>query len=231
MPEAQARTAMLIGAGGVAELARCRVAVFGLGGVGGAACEALARSGIGALDLFDDDVVAPSNLNRQLVALHSTVGRPKVEVMRDRIADINPAAEVEARQLFVHADSIDRLPLHRYDYVVDAVDNMAAKLLLVQRAFEAGTPVISCMGTGNKLDPARFEVADLADTSVCPLARIMRRELRRRGIEHVKVVYSREEPREQQAVEGRHPPGSLSAVPPVAGMLLAAAVLRDLGGV
>ena len=226
----QDRTVQLIGAQAAGRISAASVAVFGLGGVGAAAAEALARAGVGRLTLVDRDVVSPSNLNRQLLALHSTLGLPKAEVMRARIADINPQAQVEAHVLFVTAESIGQVSLRGHDYIVDAVDNMTAKLLLVQCAQAAGVPIISCMGTGDKLDPTRFEVADISETSVCPLARIMRKELRARGVEHLKVLYSKEPPLRHGPQEGRHPPGSLSPVPPAAGMMLAAAVLRELMG-
>lgn len=241
------RTAMLIGEDGVACLAAKRVAVFGIGGVGGTACEALARAGVGALDLFDDDTVAESNINRQVVALHSTVGQPKTSVMARRIADINPACKVRGHRVFYTPQNADEFPLEHYDYIVDAVDTVSAKLEIITRAKAAGVPVISAMGAGNKLHPELFEVADIEKTSVCPLARVMRRELKKRGIRGVKVVYSKEEPlaipaekqpEEQPAAEAPvRPgtpktvvPGSISFVPAAAGLVLAGAVVRGLLG-
>lgn len=190
--EENSRSAWLLGEEGLQRLAAARVLVFGLGGVGGHAAEALARAGVGALTLVDGDTVAPSNLNRQLVALHSTLGQPKVEVMRRRIADIAPACQVEARQLFYLPENADSLPFAGYDCIVDAVDTVSAKLCIIQRAEAAGVPVISCMGTGNRLHADCLRLGDLAETQGCHLARVMRRELRRRGIEHVPVLYSTE---------------------------------------
>lgn len=188
------RTEMLLGSGGVAKLAGSRVAVFGIGGVGGYVCEALARAGVGGLDLFDDDAVAESNLNRQLTALHSTLCQPKAEVMAARIGDINPACRVRTHCVFYTPEVAGDYPLDIYDYVVDAVDTVAAKLELIWRSKAAGVPVLSVMGAGNKLRPELFRVADIEQTRICPLARVMRRELRRLGIRDVKVVYSEEEP-------------------------------------
>ena len=236
------RTEAIFGEAAMKRFAAARVAVFGIGGVGGFAVEALARSGIGALDLFDDDTVAPSNLNRQLIALHSTLGRKKTEVMRERILDINPEAAVTVHNLFYLPETAARIDLSVYDYIIDAVDTVSAKLELVCRANQAGVPIICSMGAGNKLDPTRFEVADIYKTSVDPLARVMRRELKKRGIRHLKTVYSKEEPsalkREitNTAVAGRpgdskkQAPGSLAFVPSVAGLILAGEVLKDLAG-
>ena len=248
MPEWNARTALLLGEEGVALLAEKRVAVFGIGGVGGHACEALARAGVGALDLFDDDIVAESNLNRQLVALRSTLGQPKAEAMRDRIADINPGCRVQAHRVFYLPQNAAEHPLGLYDYVVDAVDTVSAKIALVENARAAGVPVICSMGAGNKLHPELFTVADIEKTSVCPLARVMRTELRKRGIRGVKVVFSTEPPLSVRAlpaetaeVTAENParpgspkqqvPGSISFVPAAAGLVLAGAVVRDLLGV
>ena len=233
------RTERLLGARAMAALAQARVAVFGIGGVGGHVCEALARSGVGALDLVDDDQVALSNLNRQIIATHQTLGRDKVEVMRERILDINPRAVVRARKCFFLPENADDFPFGEYDYVVDAVDTVAAKLALIMKARECGVPVISAMGAGNKLDPTRFRVSDVYETTVCPLARIMRRECRKRGIEHLKVVWSDEPPLTPiEAAEGVaapadiHPrravPGSTAFVPAVAGLIIAGEVVRDL---
>ncbi|MGI6270368.1 MAG: tRNA threonylcarbamoyladenosine dehydratase [Candidatus Howiella sp.] len=226
MDERFSRTARLIGRESVERLNQCTVAVFGLGGVGAAAVEGLARGGIGGLLLIDRDVVDITNLNRQLLALTSNLGRPKAEVMRDRVLDIHPAARVRAQQIFVHHDTMGEIDLSGVDYIVDAMDNLTAKLLLAETAEEKGIPLISSMGTGNKLDPTRFEVADIYETSICPLARIMRKELRKRGIDRLKVVYSRE-PALCPDGDPRLP-ASISFVPPVAGMILAGEVIKDL---
>ncbi len=230
-----ARTALLLGQQAIERLATCRVALFGLGGVGSFTAEALARAGIGQMTLVDGDCVSPSNLNRQLVALHSTLGVPKVAVMAARIRDINPLAQVEPLERFYLPENADTLDLAHFDYVVDAVDMVVAKVALAVRAKEAGVPLISCMGAGNKLDPTRFEVEDLFKTEVCPLCKVMRRELRQHGVTALKVVYSREPPRRPSAdtqtsdsPAGRVPTGSVSFVPSVAGLLLAAEVVRDL---
>lgn len=217
------RTEQLLGKEALARLAKARVAVFGIGGVGGHAAEALGRSGVGFLDLYDKDTVSLSNINRQAAALESTLGEPKAEVMRRRILDINPEAQVRAIPCFYLPETAGAFDLGEYDYIVDAVDTVTAKLELAVRAKEAKVPIISCMGAGNKLDPTRFEVADLYQTSVCPLAKVMRRECRVRGIERLKVVYSKEEPVIRKAV-----PGSVAFVPPVAGLILAGEVVKDL---
>ncbi len=232
------RTAMLLGEEGIRRLRGARVAVFGLGGVGGHAAEALARSGVGALDLVDPDVVSLTNLNRQLVATHATLGRLKAEVMAERIRDIAPDIRLELYPLFYLPENADRVDLTRCDYVVDAIDTVTAKLALIARAKAAGVPVISAMGAGNKLDPTALRVADISQTRVCPLARIMRRELARRGIEGVKVVYSLEPPapvhadlREETAGEGaprRDVPGSTAFVPAAMGLIMAGEVVKDL---
>ncbi len=223
------RSAALIGDEGILRLQRARVAVFGIGGVGGYVCEALARSGVGALALFDRDVISVSNLNRQIIALHSTVGRPKVEVMRERILDISPQAEVEANHLFYMPENADSVDLSRFDYIADCIDTVSAKVELICRARAAGVPIISSMGTGNKLDPTRFSVVDLAKTEGCPLARVMRRELRARGIVHLPVIFSPEPPRTVQAVpaeEGRRStPGSIAFVPSAAGLVMAGEIV------
>ena len=229
------RTAMVLGASAVENLKNARVAVFGVGGVGGAICEALARAGVGSIDLFDNDSISLSNINRQIIALHSTVGSPKVEVMKQRILDINPDCIVTAHQVFYLPENADQYPLDGYDYIADAIDTVSAKLELAVRAKSAGVPLISSMGTGNKLDPSRFEIADISKTFGCPLARVMRRELKVRGIHHLKVVFSPEEAvtppsdaPEASTVNGKQPPGSLSFVPPVAGYLIAGEIVRDL---
>ena len=188
--EEHIRSAMLLGEDAIKKLTTARVAVFGVGGVGGYVCEALARAGVGELHLFDNDVVSLSNINRQIIALHSTVGRSKVEVMRERILDINPDCRVVTHQIFYLPENADNFPLSDFDYVADAIDTVSAKIELAVRATAAGIPLISAMGTGNKLDATRFCVTDLSKTSGCPLARVMRRELKARGITHLKVVYS-----------------------------------------
>ena len=193
--EQWSRTQMLIGSESLSRLFRARVAVFGIGGVGGYAVEALARSGIGAIDLIDSDKVSISNLNRQIIATHKTIGWYKTEVMRERILEIHPDCKVRVHNCFYLPETQEEFDFRQYDYVVDAVDTVTAKLAIILQAKEAGTPVISSMGTGNKLDPTAFEVADIYETSVCPLARVMRRELKKRGVKSLKVVYSREEPR------------------------------------
>ncbi len=242
MSEELCRTEWLLGKLAMERLRCARVAVFGIGGVGGYAAEALARSGVGALDLVDRDVVSRSNLNRQIIALHSTIGRSKVEVMRERILDINPEAQVRAWQLFYLPETADQFDFRQYDYIVDAVDTVTAKLELAVRAQEAEVPLISCMGAGNKLDPTGFRVADIGETFGCPLARVMRRELRKRGIPRLKVVFSPEPPRKPMAEpedegsrkegkEGRPSPGSIAFVPSVAGLIAAGAVIRDLADV
>ncbi len=229
------RTALLLGEEGVHRLEKSRVAVFGIGGVGGYVAEVLARSGVGSLDLIDKDDVSLSNINRQILALHSTVGRLKVDVMKERILDINPEAQVHTYPHFFLPDTAGDFDFSQYDYVVDAVDTVSAKIALILKAKEAGVPVISSMGAGNKLDPSRFEVADIYETSVCPLARVMRRELKKRGVDRLKVVYSREEARipleiRKDKESGKITPGSLAFVPSAAGLLLAAEVVMDLAG-
>ena len=229
------RTRMLLGTEAVEKLQRARVAVFGIGGVGGYTVEALARSGIGALDLIDHDTVSVSNLNRQILATHSTVGLPKVEAAKRRILDINPDCVVRTHPVFYTPETAHLFDFTRYDYVVDAIDTVTGKLQLVEAARAAGTPIICCMGTGNKLDASAFEVADISKTTMCPLARIMRKELSKRGIRHLKVVYSREEAltptgweEEAAALGKRQIPGSVAFVPGAAGLILAGAVIRDL---
>lgn len=227
------RTELLLGREAIEKLKKARVAVFGLGGVGSFAAEALCRAGVGSFALFDKDTVAPSNLNRQLVALSSTLGKPKAEVMRERMLDINPEVNVEVYNCFYLPENADNFPLDRYDYVVDAVDTVTAKLCITERAKAAGVPVISSMGAGNKLDPCAFKVADISETSVCPLAKVMRRELKSRGIDSLKVVYSTEPPRKPPLKEGvrKQPPGSVPFVPSVCGLIIAAEVIKDLCGI
>ena len=229
------RTRRILGKDAMAVLARSRVAVFGLGGVGGYAAEALARCGVGALDLIDCDRVSPSNLNRQILATTETIGAWKTEAAAARIATINPDCRVTAHRCFYLPETAGDFDLSLYDYIVDAIDTVTGKLTLVEQAGRCGTPIISSMGTGNKLDPTAFRVADITQTAVCPLARIMRKELKMRGIEHLKVVYSREKPLEpkEEAAESpeqgrRDIPGSVAFVPGVAGLILAGEVVRDL---
>ena len=231
------RTEMLLGSEALTRLQSARVAVFGLGGVGGYAVEALARSGVGSLDLIDSDTVSVSNLNRQILATHSTVGMLKVDAARQRVQDINPACNVKTYPIFYTPDTADSFDFTQYDYIVDAIDTVTGKLALVERAKAAGTPIICCMGTGNKLDASAFQVADISKTTVCPLARVMRRELAKRGIRHLKVVYSQEEAltptgweEEAAALGKRQIPGSVAFVPGAAGLLLAGEVVRDLTG-
>lgn len=225
------RTELIFGKEALAQLKQARVAVFGIGGVGGHTAEALARSGIGAIDLIDKDTVDITNINRQVVALHSTIGRSKVEVMKERILDINPKCLVEAHKCFYLPETKDDFDFCIYDYVVDAVDTVTAKIQLVLEAEKCGTSIISCMGAGNKLEPTAFEVADLYETSVCPLAKVMRRELKRRGVRKLKVVYSKEEVVRQPVTDGEERvPGSNAFVPSVAGLILASEVIRDLAG-
>ena len=226
MQEAFERTALLLGEEKLEKLAGSRVAVFGVGGVGGYVVEALARGGIGALDLIDNDVICLSNLNRQIIALHSTIGMAKVDAAAQRIADINPECIVRRHKCFYLPQNRAEFDFASYDYVVDAIDTVTAKIDLILAAKEAGVPVISAMGCGNKLDPTRFEVADLSETTMDPLARVMRRELKKRGVLHVKVVYSKE-PAIRPREEGRTP-GSVSFVPSAAGLVIAGEVIRDL---
>lgn len=233
MNETFARTELLIGEDGLETLRKARVAVFGIGGVGGYAVEALARSGVGHFLLVDNDVVGESNLNRQIIALRSTLGQYKTAVMKERIADICPETEVETQECFFLPEHADRFDFGAFDYVVDAIDTVSGKLELAVSCQKAGTPLISAMGAGNKLDPSRFEVTDIYRTKGCPLAKVMRRELRKRGIERLKVVYSTEEPKKplRQILGGdgrKVTPGSMVFVPGTAGLLLASEVVKDL---
>ena len=221
------RTRQLLGSEEVDRLQNASVLLFGVGGVGGFTCEALARAGVGRIHIVDKDVVDITNINRQIIATHDTVGRPKVEVMKERILSINPAAAVEATECFYLPDRAAEFDFGAYDYVIDAIDNVSAKLSIICEAKAAGTPVISSMGTGNKLDPTRFEVADIHKTSVCPLAKVIRKGLKDRGIKDVKVLYSREEP----VRTGLRTPASVSFVPSVAGLIIAGEVIKDLAGV
>lgn len=244
------RTELLLGKDAMERLAQSRVAVFGIGGVGGYVCEALVRSGVGAIDLIDDDRVCLTNLNRQIIATRKTVGRLKAEVMQERILEINPKVNVQAHTCFFLPENADTFSFADYDYVVDAVDTVSAKLSLVEKCVQAHTPVISCMGAGNKLDPTAFRVADIYRTSVDPLARVMRRELKKRGIRKLKVVYSEEPPirpiedmaiscrthcicppgTKRHCTDRRDIPGSNAFVPAVAGLIIAGEVIKDLGG-
>ena len=225
------RTAYVYGEDAVEKLNNARVAVFGVGGVGGYICEALVRAGVGSIDIFDRDTVSLSNINRQIIALHSTVGRPKVEVMKERMLDINPDCKVEAHEVFYLPENADEFDLSKYDYIADAVDTVAAKIEIAKRAHKLSIPIISAMGAGNKTDPTRFEVADINNTTVCPLARVMRRELKALGIKKYKVVYSKEEPRKSgvtDAETGKAIPGSLSFVPSAMGLIMASEIINDI---
>ena len=235
MHEQFLRTQMLLGTEAVEKLQRARVAVFGIGGVGGYTVEALARSGIGQIDVIDNDTVSVSNINRQILATHSTVGLPKVEAAKRRILDINPDCVVRMHQVFYTPETAGQFDFSQYDYIVDAIDTVTGKLQLVQRAMEVNTPIICCMGTGNKLDASAFEVSDISKTTMCPLARIMRKELSKRGIKHLKVVYSKEEAltptgweEEAAALGKRQIPGSVAFVPGAAGLILAGEVIKDI---
>lgn len=230
MSERFSRTELLLGAENMERLRQARVAVFGIGGVGGYVVEALARSGVGALDLIDNDTVSLSNVNRQIIATEKTVGQYKVEVARDRILDINPDIRVRTYRTFYMPDTKEQFDFKEYDYVVDAIDTVTGKISLIMQAKEAGVPVISSMGAGNKLNAAAFQVADIYETSVCPLAKVMRRELKKRGVDKLKVVYSQEKPLtpSEVSVGRRQIPGSIAFVPSVAGLILAGEVVKDL---
>lgn len=243
-----ARTQLLLGPEAMEKLAHSRVAVFGVGGVGGYVCEALARSGVGAFDLIDDDKVCLTNINRQIIATRKTIGKYKVEVMRERILDINPSADIRVYKCFFLPENADEFPFDEYDYVVDAVDTVTAKIELVMKAQEKGVRIMSSMGAGNKLDASAFRVADIYKTKVCPLAKVMRRELKKRGVKKLKVVYSEEKaltPLEDESIscrsncvcppgtqhkctDRRAIPGSVAFVPPVAGLIIAGEVIKDL---
>lgn len=242
------RTELLLGKEAMEKLKNAKVAVFGIGGVGGYVCEALVRSGVGAFDLIDDDKVCLTNLNRQIIATRKTVGKYKTDVMKDRILEINPDAKVEVHKCFFLPESADEFPFEEYDYIVDAVDTVTAKISLVMKAQEMNVPIISSMGAGNKLDASQFRVADIYKTKVCPLAKVMRRELKKRGVKKLKVVYSEEQPTrpiEDMAIscrthcicppgaahkctERRDIPGSVAFVPSVAGLIIAGEVIKDL---
>lgn len=245
------RTELLFGKEAMKKLEDARVAVFGVGGVGGYTVEALVRSGVGTIDIIDDDKVCLTNLNRQIIATRKTVGRYKVDVMKERILEINPQAVVHTHQCFFLPENSDTFDFTQYSYVVDAVDTVTAKIALVMKAQEAGVPIISSMGAGNKLNPAEFEVADIYKTSVCPLAKVMRRELKKRGVKHLKVVYSKEQPitpiddmaiscrehcicppgAEHKCTDRRAIPGSTAFVPSVVGLIIASEVVKDIAGV
>lgn len=223
------RSEILLGKEALEKLNASSVAVFGIGGVGSYTVEALVRSGIGNLFLFDGDTVSPTNINRQLVATIKTIGLAKVDVAKEHCLEVNPNANVQSEQIFFSSANADNIDFSRFDYVVDAIDTVSSKLLLIERAKQANTPVISCMGAGNKLDPTRFEVTDISKTSVCPLAKVVRYELKKRGISNVKVVYSKEEPLRHGKTENDKPlPGSVSFVPSVAGLIIAGEVIKDL---
>ena len=237
MEEQFSRTGLLLGDDALVTLQRSRVAVFGIGGVGGYTVEAFARAGVGTIDVIDSDAVSISNLIRQLLATYYTVGMLKVEAAKARILSINPKAVVHAHSIFYTPDTAHMLDFSQYDYIVDAIDTVTGKLCLAERAFAVGTPIISCMGAGNKLDGTAFRVADISKTTICPLARVMRKELKKRGISHMKVVYSLEEAHtpvgaeEEMAATGkRQIPGSVPYIPGIAGMLLAGEVIKDLAG-
>ena len=219
------RTETLIGADALAKLANSRVAIFGVGGVGGYVVEALARAGVGNIDLIDNDDVNITNINRQIIALHSTVGKSKVDVARDRVLDINPKVNVRIYKIFFTPETSNEFDFSQYDYVVDAIDSITGKIELVMKSQDANVPIISSMGTGNKLHPEMFEIADIYKTSVCPLAKVMRTELKKRGVKKLKVLYSKEVPIKQ---DGQRIPASISFTPPVAGLIMAGEVIRDL---
>lgn len=232
MNEMFSRTAMLLGEEALKKLENSRVAVFGVGGVGGYCVEALARSGVGSIDIIDNDEVSLSNINRQIIATVDTIGRKKVEVAKERILSINPKANVTAFDLFFLPENADELEFENYDYIVDAIDTVSGKLALIEQAKKLNIPIISSMGAGNKLNPEMFEVADIFETSVCPLARVMRSELKKRGIEKLKVVYSKEKALKPEnngeATAKRQIPGSVAFVPSVAGLIIAGEVIKDI---
>lgn len=242
MQDQFSRTQLLLGEASMERLKNARVAVFGVGGVGGFVCEALVRSGVGAFDLIDNDKVCLTNLNRQIIATRKTVGQDKVEVMRDRMLEINPDAEVRVHKCFFLPENAEEFLFSEYDYVVDAVDTVTAKIELVMKCQEAGVPIISSMGAGNKLEASAFQVADIYKTKMCPLAKVMRHELKKRGVKKLKVVYSEEKPtrlfgdgscqpnEEQEQRQRRDIPGSIAFVPSVAGLIIAGEVVKDLTG-
>ena len=223
MKEELSRTAIIVGDAGIAKLKNAKVAIFGLGGVGGHAAEAIVRAGIGSIDLIDHDTVSLSNINRQLAALHSTVGKLKVDVLRERFIDINPTVNINTFPVFYDNDTEKQFDLSTYDYIVDAIDSVGAKINLIVNAEKCNTPIISSMGAGNKLDPTAFTVSDIYKTSVCPLAKVMRYELKKKGIKKLKCVYSKEIPSIRTT-----PPGSVSFVPSTAGLIIAGEVIKDI---
>lgn len=245
------RTELLLGNEAMEILKNSRVAVFGIGGVGGYCCEALVRSGVGHFDLIDDDQVCLTNLNRQIIATRKTVGRDKADVMKERMLEINPKADIRLHKTFFLPENADEFPFKEYDYVVDAVDTVTAKIEIIMKAKENNVPVISCMGAGNKIDPTQFRVADIYKTKMCPLAKVMRHEMKKRHVKHLKVVYSEEKPirplddmanscrtncicppgAKHKCTERRDIPGSTAFVPPVAGMIIAGEVIKDLTGI
>ena len=225
------RTEMLLGKESVEKLNNKKVIVFGIGGVGGYVCEALARTGVGKIDLVDNDTVSESNINRQIIALHSTVGRYKTEVMKERMLDINPNIEVNTYNCFYTPETSNQFDFSKYDYIVDAIDTVSGKIELVLQAEKCGTPIIASMGTGNKLNPCGFKVSDIYKTSVCPLARVMRTELKKRGVKKLKVVYSEETPishKDPEKQNGRYIPASCAFTPSVAGLIIASEIIKDL---
>lgn len=222
------RTELLLGEESMDKLKDARIAVFGIGGVGGYVCEALVRSGVGAFDLIDNDTVCESNINRQIIATQKTIGMYKTEVMRNRMLDINPDVDVRIYNCFLLPENADEFPFNEYDYVIDAVDTVTAKIELVMKCQKEGTPIISSMGAGNKLEASAFKVADIYKTNMCPLAKVMRRELKQRGVKKLKVVYSEEKP--ISSAKGRDVPGSVAFVPSVAGLIIAGEVIKDLTG-
>ena len=238
MDEQFARTGLLIGEDGLDQLHNSKVAIFGIGGVGGYVCEALVRSGVSSFDLIDKDIVSLSNINRQIIATHSSVGRPKVEVMKERMLDINPSANVNTYESFFLPGNASDYPFEEYDYVVDAMDTVTAKIELIMQCKNRDIPVISSMGAGNKMDASAFTVSDIYGTSVCPLAKVMRRELKKRGVKNLKVVYSKEEPlkpiisdfKEADTKGNGIAPGSVAFVPSVVGLIIAGEVVRDIVG-
>ena len=232
MKDRFSRTEILIGTDGLCKLSHSRVAVFGIGGVGGYIAEALIRAGVGEIDIIDNDTVSQSNINRQIIALSSTVGQLKTDVMKKRLLDINSKAKINCINKFVLPENINEFDFSAYDYVADAIDTVSGKLAIIEKAYSEGINVISSMGTGNKLDPTRFEITDIYKTSVCPLARVMRYELKKRGVKKLKVLYSKEEPISPYAKlsdeKGKSIPGSISFVPPVAGLIIASEIIKDL---
>ncbi len=228
--EEYSRSELLLGRGATDRLSQKKIILFGLGGVGSYAAEALARAGIGHITIVDNDCVSVSNLNRQLCALHSTVGKAKTDVVAERIRDINPDCEITAIRKFCLLESIDEFEFEKYDYIADAIDTVSAKIALAERAFQLSIPMISCMGTGNKSDPSRFKISDISKTSVCPLCRVMRYELRKRGVKKLNVVWSDEEPARivAESENNRHSPGSLPFVPGAAGLIMAGKIILDL---